>query len=81
MSSQQHFSYIQDGIKLNNTGCERRRAERVGSSCFTFGTAIIAATMCLLLYVTHYVQQSVFPYCNLTTLHREDNIIPHDGTC
>ena len=80
-SSQQYFSYVPDKIKLNNNGCERRCAGRVGSSCFTFGTGIIAATMCLLLYVTHYVQQSACPHCNLTTLHREDNIIHHHGTC
>ena len=30
---------------------------------FLFGTAFIAATMRLLLYVTHYDQQSGFPYC------------------
>jgi hypothetical protein len=52
--------------QLSNTNPTKnwmwRQLRREGRQ-FLFGTAIIAATMRLLLYVTHYDQQSGFPYC------------------
>jgi hypothetical protein len=65
---------------LLKPGCEGRCSGRVGSSCFTFGTTVIAATTHLHLYVTHYDQQSGLSYCNLTTRHWEGTPIHHHWT-
>jgi len=62
-------------------GCERRCPGRVGSSCFTFGIAIVAATKCFFflrnLHVTDYDQQRSLSYCNLTILHHKGTPIHH----